>query len=196
MITKAKLIKTGDKQYYLNTGKMDGLHLACYPHDITKQRLSLKNCQAVENGYDLDEYQEGIFYAGNFGHPSPEGFSDEQVGRLHGFIDGFQKALELLGDKKFSERDIKKIIHWSTLDEDVRLSEEEFFQSLQQTEWDVEIVMEKVQSRLYIEPHKEEEYKSKPIELQHPYTTNPDEIWEYKPKLDSEGCLILKRIQL
>jgi hypothetical protein len=46
---KAKLIKT-DKGYRLDTGSFDGIHLACYPHDVTKQRLSLKNCQAIENG--------------------------------------------------------------------------------------------------------------------------------------------------
>jgi hypothetical protein len=51
---KAKLIKT-EKGYYIDTGSFDGIHLACYPHDVTKQRLSLKNCEEIFWGlYDTE----------------------------------------------------------------------------------------------------------------------------------------------
>ena len=189
---EAKLIKTYTGNFVLQTN--EGIISGTLEPTKFKYKLSLKNCQAVENGYDLEYLVKHYVYCKYWGTSRIE----------QAYADGFNQALEILGDKKFSEDDVKKRVElvkeqfrkdvdaygkpkkiMSTLDT--------IHQSLQQTEWDVEIVMEKIQSRLYIEPHKEEEYKSKPIELQHPYTTNPDEIWEYKPKFDSEGCLILKR---
>ena len=122
---------------------------------IVGTKLSLKNCEAIERGYDFDEYGEGVFYAGQFGHPSPEGFSDEQVGRLHGFIDGFQKALELLHDKNFSEG-----------------------------EWMVEVEMEFKDYDFNIETC-----------INHYVDGCKDCYKEFlTPKLDENGCLILKRI--
>ena len=58
-------------------------------------KLSLKNCEVVANGYDLDELavlstKEETTIVGN-------------QKMAQGFIKGFQKALEILGDKKFSE---------------------------------------------------------------------------------------------
>ena len=160
---KAKLIKT-EKCYHLDTGSFDGIHLACYPHDVTKQRLSLKNCQAIEHGYDLDEL------AGEFTR-------DESYGKFSGdlykgYIFGFQKALKLMGDKKFSEEDVIKIAEYirvaSQSTPNVRTKELfDEYQSLQQTEWDVEIEMEEVA-------------------IGDKYTPEP------KPKLDADGCLILK----
>lgn len=55
---KAILIKTDNDKYHIETQDFDGLHLSCYPHDITKQRLSLKNCRAIEQGYDLNKLVE------------------------------------------------------------------------------------------------------------------------------------------
>ena len=186
---KGKLIKTQDGFVLLDDesneigqtfGKFKG------------KKLSLKNCQAIENGYDFDEYQEGVFYAGKFGHPSPEGFSDEQVGRLHGFIDGFQKALEILGDKKFSEDDVKKAytIGWNSCnnfmeyDENHELIElPDCIQSLQQNEWEVEIEM--------ICPHPEDTYT---CGMQYGCDEDGCNHPEQVPYLDEDGCLILKRI--
>ena len=165
-----KLIKT-EVNYLLENEK--GVVIASTSLKKEGLSLSLKNCQAIG-----DEYDEAIAYASEFGHPSPEGFSDEQIGRLHGFIDGFQKALEILGDKKFSEEDVKKAILFGEDNTDITSSDNlpteevnKFIQSLQQTEWDVEIMMEEAQ----------EIYRSgvtKYIKV---------------PKLDADGCLILKR---
>lgn len=122
---------------------------------VCKYKLSLKNCQAIERGYDLDELADKYYGPGDYG-----------LEIKTGFIKGFEVAMRLMGDKKFSEEDIKDC--WekafdvgynygheqgdSTIaNEDV----DDYIQSLQQTEWDV--------------------------------TFNPDE-------LDAEGCLILKRI--
>jgi len=159
---KAKLIKT-EKGYHLDTGSFDGIHLACYPHDVTKQRLALKNCQAIERGYDLDELalEECQLW---------EHFGTAQGG----YIKGFQKALELMGDKKFSE-------------EDVMLG------------WDAGVMSQSICFTNYFGLKRESELKShresyqgnlKPSALQQTewdVTFNPDEK-------DADGCLILKRI--
>ena len=151
---------------------------------IIDGKLSHKNCQSIENGYEFDEYEECIFYAGKFGYPLPEGFSDEQVGRLHGFIDGFQKALEILGNKKFTEYDIlvamismqgQEVFYEKTFEETLetrKLYIENYIKNLKKTECNVEIVTK-------------------------PYTEvsegfNLEQKREFK--VDKDGCLILKRI--
>ena len=108
-------------------------------HESPYKKLSLKNCEAVANGYDLDELADY-----HFGIVGSEGISS-----THSFKVGFQKALEILGDKKFSESNLR--IGCSSLlnleKEEGELSEvftekqyrhiDNYIQSLQQTEWDV-----------------------------------------------------------
>ena len=95
-------------------------------------KLSLKNCQAIENGYDLDELVMGYDLYENINF----------VGQMRAFKAGFQKALEILGDKKFSEEQLKVAADWY-FETKGKKSIDEYIQSLQQTEWDVEIVMDK-----------------------------------------------------
>ena len=68
-------------------------------------KLSIKNCEAIENGYDLDELAREAFKSDI---ASDYTNIDKCItdGKIRGFIRGFQKALELLGGKKFSEEDI------------------------------------------------------------------------------------------
>ena len=68
--------------------------------DNRDKKLSLKNCQAIERGYDLENMAD--FYGAK-----AKGSLDFKLGANKGFEDGFQKALELLGDKKFSEEDME-----------------------------------------------------------------------------------------
>jgi len=186
---KAKLIKT-EKGYHFDTGSFDGIHLACYPHDVTKQRLSLKNCQEIERGYDLDELLDNI---------SPKNGTTGNISERIGFVKGFKKCLELMGDKKFSEEDVmlgwdagvmsKSIIDNNCLgpikEEKLKEHRDSYRDnlkptSLQQTEWEVEIEMTK------------EEYTWTP-----PGEGFEDQAyrdWREVPKLDADGCLILKRI--
>ena len=104
-----------------------------------------------------------------------------------GYLAGFQKALEIIGDKKFSSRNMLKafitgVFTDETSDYDFEFTE--LMQDLQQTEWDVIIEMEIKQ------------------QLINGYKNQPDNvigfIAEYEnmvvPKLDKNGCLILKRI--
>ena len=159
------------------------------------QRLSKNNCQAIENGYDLDELLDGLLI--NRGeHPSrvrnPLYGEERQLAK-----DLVQKALEILGDKKFSEEDMKKAMNkivtatYSNKGDDIfdlfieihrKKYMDEYIQSLQQSEWDVEIVM--------ICPHPEDTYV---CGIQYGCDgdgcNHPNQI----PYLDSDSCLILKR---
>ena len=139
-------------------------------------RLSLKNCQAVERGYDLDEIAEQEFPY-DFDCPLFEtlGITEKShksilIGMLQGTLQkGFQKALELMGDKKFSEEDIRKAME--TMANLLPLSMiDNYIQSLQQTEWDVE------------------------VETVPALSNNGNVYYGDIPKLDENNCLILKRI--
>ena len=164
----AKLIKKTDGYYILRTEA--GKPLAISEGGKEGKKLSLKNCQAIELGYDLDELavlstKEETTIVGN-------------QKMAQGFIKGFQKALSILGDKKFSEDDMISAFKFGwerrTNEKSYYQSYEDFFvplgipsKELQQTEWDVEIVMRPA-SLVYISNLVIEE-------------------------LDADGCLILKR---
>ena len=82
---------------------------------------------------------------------------------------------ESLGDKKFSEEDVRDAYFHGEKDSytkggQTKEMENEFIQSLQQTQWDVEIVMVPAMSN------------------------NGNVYYGDISKLDSEGCLTLKRI--
>ena len=165
---KAKLVKT-EKGYHLDTGSFDGVHLACYPHDVTKQRLSLKNCQAIERGYDLDELAG--FYSTCTLFISDEVPTEKQIEDAESiseiaFKAGFQKALELMGDKKFSEEDAISMIEKSR---ETGLTAQYLILTKQQTEWEVEVKMDAI-----------------------PADRAPGG-WDIFPELDADGCLILQK---
>ena len=128
---EAKLIKV-ENTFYL---KQDGtiLGTSSYPNLSTSIRysLSLKNCEAIANGYDLDELAESLYLKSG-------GISD-----ILSFKIGFQKALEILGDKIFSEEDmIKAYLIGCDKQTTSSYHVEKNIQSLQQTEWDCIIEME------------------------------------------------------
>lgn len=135
---------------------------------IIDGKLSHKNCQTIENGYDLDELIESskndLVHANN----------SESLYYSRGVYYGFQKALEILGDKKFSKYDMLDFAEFfmNLTDKNKPFQKLKDWESLQQTEWDVEIVTK-------------------------PYTEvsegfNLEQKREFK--LDKDGCLILKRI--
>lgn len=164
---KARLIKT-DFGYKLND--LDGVYIA----SEATGKLSLKNCQAIERGYDLDELCEN--YAANPMSNFAK-YGDEYVAK-NSFGRGFLKALEIIGDRKFTEEDMRKALHrlatsfmrGYSFDKDIDFQEGDgIIQSLQQNEWEVEVEMEEVA-------------------IGDKYTPEP------KPKLDEENCLILKRL--
>lgn len=162
---KAKLIKK-DELYFLEV----------QPYTFYKPRghilqLSLKNCQAIERGYDLDELSEN-----KWNELSKQlGLSIQDKAMWCG---GFKHGLlELLGDKKFSEEDMINIYilggKYKTQKPESFLDRgNEIIQSLQQTKWDVDIVQEEGKD-----------------------TFGNAELTWYNPKLDADGCLILKRAE-
>ena len=176
---KAKLIKTIDEQ-----GVMYSLSGKDLPENYV---LSLKNCQDIECGYDLDEEVSNIvktIVPDDRGTDIWYGTS-MAVGKLC-----FQKALEILGDKKFSERDLHHALHLmnnqgripyidNALEMVAKTTEQrdKIIQSLQQTEWDVEI---------------REECLDKNCDG---INRKGECITTGKPKHDTDGCLILKRVK-
>ena len=179
---EAKLIKTKQElvvNYHLKNENGHTIATTLFPvpteveyaaksRGITLQRLSHENCEAIERNFDLVDH--AIAYAGEGGrYRDPHGFSEKQIGLLQGYIDGFEKALELMGDKKFSEGDMLECWNKALNPQNYFV---EFLDSLQQTEWDVEIEMVKVES-----------YKDKMGNVRTEKTF---------PTLDADGCLILK----
>ena len=177
---KARLIKK-DGHYDLYVESI-GLYTSTYQWTSNGNLLSIENLQAIERGYELDELAEE-FAKNHSIYPTAQDDTE------YGFKHGFQKALELMGDKNFSEEDIEKAIEFGAnlgLADNIGNSFEwskkikEHIQSLQQTEWDVEIEMENTL---------ENGYKNQPA-------NTIGFVAEHKsvPKLDGEGCLILKRV--
>jgi hypothetical protein len=182
---KAKLIKKKEGWYNLYNGEI-GIGSTHEELQLQGYKLSLKNCQAIENGYDLYELAKENYH--KFWSVVDE---SEMLNHTFGYVEGFQKAIELMDDKKFSEEDV--MLGWDAgvMSKSVVFSMEqlephrESYQrnlkpaSLQQTEWDVEVEMEVVPD-FYSRSDKDGSI----------FTSNKKEI----PKLDATGCLILKRI--
>ena len=160
---KAKLIKTIDgyelfTQGFLkgstNHGLIESLNIEEGP---IRYKLSLKNCQAIERGYDLNEIKRKLF--GGF-DGQPDSFTIAAVERT------VEIMFEILGHKKFSEEQLREAFFHVQNEPTFDV----FKQSLQQTQWDVEVVMVPAMSN------------------------NGNVYYGDMPKLDLEGCLTLKRI--
>jgi hypothetical protein len=166
-----KLVKTGND--YILYSK-DKTVLGITSGTMVGRMLSLKNCQAIENGYDLDEIRkladEDFECELGDGPTTNESINSMiKKSNANGAEWGFKKALEILSDKKFSEEDVKFMFQLG-FNLDNAISRNEYnthIQSLQQTEWDVEIVMDICGDKVYAVP---------------------------EPALDENGCLILRRI--
>lgn len=165
---EGKLIKTGDQ--FLLRNKEDEV-IAITSGTMEGRMLSLKNCQAIELGYDLDGL--ALSYVSDHLTKGTDEYRNSQVD----FKEGFQKALEILGNKKFSEEDVLDAWEDGTTNNHplTKSKKENLLKSLHQTEWDVEIVMEQ-----YVK------YVPKSFETIFP-------TGGVRPKLDADGCLILKR---
>ena len=96
-------------------------------------KLSLKNCQEIENGYDLYDLAKTSMNKINilFNH------SLDSKSHTIGFRAGWQHALKFFGNKKYSEDDIRKAILLS-----MKYNDNAVIKLLQQTQYDCEIVME------------------------------------------------------
>ena len=173
---KATLIKEKEGVYSLLDGNRFISTTEC--KEGTLNKLSIKNCEAIANGYDLDELAKD--YAINqLANPNEYEHSIYASTIQNTYMVGFQKALEILGDKKFSEDNMiefamSMISQYQFGNTNIH-SRELLKESLpQQTEFDVKIVTELA------------------------YTVIENSETEMMPephiKLDADSCLILKRI--
>lgn len=180
---KGKLIKTGHRYILYD----EGGHKMATTSESPYKKLSLKNCQAIERGYDLDELANGEYRnfpsKANGEEPLPRWGEDQHASKKQkAYKKGFQKALSILGDKKFSHGQMLNAMdlvwEWMNGEEygcgTLTEVQDNYIQSLQQTEWDVTIE----------------------IGCCGNYTPPCNNNCEYgsKPLLDKDGCLILKRI--
>jgi hypothetical protein len=163
---EAKLIKTKSTYHLVVNNKIIA---SMGDSDGKLQKLSLKNCEAIANGYDLDELVEDNFKG------LRACIEDQDIAEF--YISLVKTTItEILGDKKFTKEDMGRIMVYgydkSTENEYLsRIPFDEYIQSLQQTEWDVEV--------------ETEEKRIGGIKGYGEY--------EIVPKLDADGCLILKR---
>lgn len=172
-----KLIKVLDQYHLYDGDKPIATTIVCNP--MLLPILSIKNCEAIANGYDLDELAEKEFPLLELTNHTSDTYVKEEnlqlLGHRKTYIKAFQKALSILGDKKFSEfLDTEKELGISDIKtvERIQWYYNTYFDKSQQTEWDVEIVGQ----------FKEEEQ------------TGTDLVWgRMIPVLDKDNCLILKR---
>lgn len=160
------LVKLDDDKYILFEEDQNGNRKQLI------HKLSHKNCQAIERGYDLDELAAKVTEEYN---PCNNDFE-------YGVKKGFQKALEILGYRRFTEDDMAREIHlWdchiNVHEEDKGCLREIYkrVKSLQQNEWEV-----------------------LPDMTTAIYSSNLPKKGEQRPqfqfKYDNLGCLILKPV--
>lgn len=97
---KTKLLKTEKGHYVLiddTKGTYDnGFLIGSSRRDTDANKLSIKNCESIERGYDLDELAMGydLYEKINF------------VGQMRAYKVGFQKSIELNKNKLFTLEDM------------------------------------------------------------------------------------------
>ena len=170
---EAKLIKVLE-HYHLYVGDK-AIATTIVGNPMLLPNLSLKNCQAIELGYDLDELIDRAF--DNMGYHSTVTHHEESQFKL-GYKVAFKEAIEILVNEKFNRQDVIHALTYGVREAKNGRTHSQILEEyrnthlIQQTEWDVEIVttkrMENGKSGLDV-----------PI---------------IKPKLDADGCLILKKI--
>lgn len=169
-------------------------------------KLSLKNCQAIELGYDLDDsvdyfkkgktyiQQDGVIILA--GENATDGIVIKDPLKSRGvghysnewnpkaFCEYSIELLEILGDKKFTYNQMVSAITESSISH--RLPSL-IIQDLQQTEWDVVIVTKPfVSVSLIIVDFSEDT----PVDV----LNVKKEVVEEGYALDEDGCLILRKI--
>ena len=176
---KAKLIKTVDGYELFTQGFLKGstnhklIDSLNIEEGSIRYKLSLKNCQSIERGYDLDELAMAYDLYENINF----------VGQTRAYKSGFQKSIELNGDKLFTLDDIYTVFIMGREGMEDKMNR--YVTRIHEpTEWDIEIEMEKVKD------------ETKIIGSVKGVKGSGHKITTYRstPKLDSDGCLILKRI--
>lgn len=170
---EAKLIKV-DNTFYLKEGEtILGTSIDPNLSASIRYTLSIKNCEAIANGYDLDEEVSNIvktIVPDDRGTDIWYGTS-MAVGKLC-----FQKALELNNTKHYTLEDMMNCWNKALTFQNHKELFGYHIQSLRQNKWDVEIVEECLDKNC------------------NGINKKGECITTGKPKLDSNNCLILKKL--
>jgi hypothetical protein len=159
---------------------------------ITNQKLSLKNCETIKNGYNL--FKLSMDFANN--HEKETDMAYEFGRDMYSFGEGFKKAIEILKnipntpDPKLIDSMCMRYRHdFGIINDEAekhyyRVTMTQLWEEVVglgfyngPTEWDVEVEMEPYYDGEFIEDGKTHVIEPK-----------------FKPVLDEDGCLILKRI--
>jgi hypothetical protein len=170
---KAKLIlkHRGDYDYFLvsRTDNSEALYASLNPDGEFENKLSKQNCDEIFGIIDVEKLAEEEYKS----HASNEDLygnsEDLQLAYKAGVVEGFNKAMELNKDKVFTLSDISYAISFSG-----KMKPSEIVRNLLQQPTEIEVEIE--------------------MELEIDTSKLIGAIYGHKPKLDSEGCLILKRI--
>jgi hypothetical protein len=188
---KAKLIlkHRGDYDYFLvsRTDNSEALYASLNPDGEFEQKLSKQNCDEIFGVVDVELMSD--FYGAN-----AKGSVDFKLGSAQGFEDGFNKAMELNRDKVFTLEDMRtamlNAIEMTDFQKEQFRKHNDYhialdiIQSLQQpTEIEVEIEMEWVTTKTFCDTCNKVMYPE--------YRCEDKTCFNWQPKLDSEGCLIL-----
>ena len=135
------------------------------------KKLSIKNCNEIflSSVVDVEKLAEEE-YKNHASNEDLYGDSEElQLAYKAGVVDGFNKAMELNKDKQFTEQNLREAYSRGILGGDSVV--DRYIKALQPTEIEVEIEMVKT-----------------------PVKMPGIMVFTKAPKLDSEGCLILKEL--
>lgn len=156
-----------------------------------KHFLSTKNCEKISLGYDLDELAKSKYPIQNTGSMfMPNRHEVTNIYRQEGFYEGAKAIIELMSDKRFTEDDLKRAcsLIFLALGDGGDITTDEVIQHLQKTKWEVEIEMEwKPISDSCTACASSGIHMAKPCD-------HPNDCCHWQPKLDENGCLILKRV--
>jgi hypothetical protein len=172
-----------DKNVLIGSSDYDAKIMA-YGKDI-HYKLSKQNCEAIANGYDVYELAKE-----NYHKFWPIIDESGLINHTFGYVEGFNKAMELNKDKVFTLEQVLNAFYagWISKDKTYPEAQKSYKGYLerhvmQPTEIEVEIEME-----LHPTNH------ASGLELTGNEFMDFAISENYKPKLDSEGCLILKKI--
>jgi hypothetical protein len=194
---KGKLIKTDKDNYTLFDEK--GIPIGTTPNVLsnnTFSKLSKQNCDEIFGVVDVEKLARNCIKHRYNKYGENITSETQKLDTIYGFKEGFNKSIDLSKDKVFTLEDMKRafkvgfsngfasdIISQDKLPTEKENLFNEFIQSIQQpSEIEVEIMMKKVVD------------ETKIISAIKGVKGSGDKITTYKtvPKLDSEGCLILK----
>jgi ribonucleotide reductase alpha subunit len=179
---KATLIKKAEGWYNLY---QDKIGIGSTHSELHGYKLSKQNCDEIFGVTDVEKLADEYIVV------KPKYREHEHNLAVSAYKEGFNKAMELNKDKVFTLEDLRTAMTYGIVQEGTGFvgihSVDDLFNLIlkkvsQPTEIEVEIEMEVADLAFY------ENGERHPIEADLP------ERFKYKPKLDSEGCLILKKI--